>query len=794
MRASRRLLSRSCHRPAQWAVAALGAVAIVAAPAAGQTAGPQEQPLLGSVWTLDQLRDFPTSNNPLALLEAAQPEAIADRFTAGGLNAASPPRFGGFLNSWTQTQFRIGDVNVTDPRTGGTPLLLPILPFWDRVVFATGAMGPEDSAPGLSVALDARRPASAWSSEVEGWGSGSSLVAGGNTLVPAVDRVHQWVDGSALVSGPATPQLGVSLGAAWRRIAHVGAPDTSPDTDSVASGFGHFVYSVTPRDEARLLGWAQRVSTASQTDMGVHVQSAWEHRDPDRSAWRLFGGYTDSRRTTTFASTVVLDSLTSDPVSSLFDSSSGSGRRWVIGARVAPQASQPLSFVGLDVEGVRMRQLPTGISQVRELVDGLPARIWALHEGSTTAARHLTTLSAFGNEHLALGGLAVDVGLRMERVSGAADAAATNAVDWTTWLPSAGLRWQLPRARGVTLSASYRRAAYQLPLNVLAIGDPAAAVADVSLWNGAVVGPAIARVGPGTAGDTAVTRIDPQLQRPVTSELVLAVGWRPTRSLQFELARITKREESLIAYVDTGVLASSYGTLQVPDPSFQSFNQLGAPQVTVYDRPPGAYGRDRYLLTNRGDDFARFWALQLLIRVTTDRLAVMAGAGLTEVEGPAAAIGFLPTENDQDVLGNLFVDPNAATASRGQLFQDRSHVVKLAGTYRFGGGVRLGVLARYQDGQPFARLVVAPNLTQGPTLARAYHNGGSAFTYIGTLDVRLQKTFAVGRSQVDAGVDVYNLPNLGNEVSEYVVSGPRFRVPTALQPPFTVLAGVRLKF
>jgi hypothetical protein len=216
--------------------------------------------------------------------------------------------------------------------------------------------------------------------------------------------------------------------------------------------------------------------------------------------------------------------------------------------------------------------------------------------------------------------------------------------------------------------------------------------------------------------------------------------------------------------------------------------------VTVYDRPPGAYGRDRYLLTNRGDDFARFWALQLLIRVTTDRLGVMAGAGLTEVEGPAAAIGFLPTENDQDVLGNLFVDPNAATASRGQLFQDRSHVVKLAGTYRFGRGVRLGVLARYQDGQPFARLVVAPNLTQGPTLARAYHNGGSAFTYIGTLDVRLQKTFAVGRSQVDAGIDVYNLPNLGNEVSEYVVSGPRFRAPTALQPPFTVLAGLRVKF
>src|SRR5919204_589340 len=49
----------------------------------------------------------------------------------------------------------------------------------------------------------------------------------------------------------------------------------------------------------------------------------------------------------------------------------------------------------------------------------------------------------------------------------------------------------------------------------------------------------------------------------------------------------------------------------------------------------------------------------------------LAGGGLTEAVGPAAAVGFLPTENDQDVLGNLFVDPNAATQARGQLFQDR---------------------------------------------------------------------------------------------------------------------------
>jgi hypothetical protein len=773
-------------------VCAIGALVACSLPAAGQT-NAVEQPLLGTVWTLDQLRDLPTSNNPLSIVEAAQPEAIADRFTAGGLNAATPPRFGGFLGSWTQTEYRVGDVSVTDPRTGGTPLLLPILPFWDRLTIATGAMGPEENAPALSVTLDPRRSGDRWSREVEGWGSGSSLVAGVSGPVPAADRVDRWQDWSAVVSGPLTPQLGLAAGGAWRKLAHIQSPGSDTSTDSVASGLAHLVYSATPRDEVRVLGWVQHISAGSLTDTAVHAQSVWEHRDPQASVWRVFGGYTGSSRTSPASPTVTVDSLTSDPVSNLFDSGGGTARRWAAGARLAPQASQISTLLGVDVGGADMNQTPSGISQIRELVDGLPARIWSLQQTAAADARHMTTISAFGNEHLSISGVTIDAGLRLEHLTAAADAAA-EGVSWTNWLPSAAVRWQVVQSQGVALSASYRRNAYQLPLNLLAIGDPAATVADVSSWNGRTIGPAIARVGPGTGGDAAFSRLDPGLERPTTDELVLAVEWQPTRTLHLELARITKREEPLIILTDPGVPASSYDAVQVPDPSFQPFNQIGSPFVTAYNRPPGAYGRDSYLLTNRPDDFARFWAVQFTVRATAERYSVLAGAGLTEAEGPAAAIGFLPTENDQDLPGSAFVDPNSATAARGQLFQDRSHVVKLAGIYRFHGDVHFGVIARYQDGQPFARIVVAPGLTQGPTQVRAYANGGSAFTYIGTLDMRLQKSFTLGRARLDAGVDVYNLANLSNEVAEYVVSGPSFRTPTAVQPPLTVLGGVRVTF
>ena len=763
--------------------------------AAAQTAPVTEQPPLGSVLTGELLRDLPLASNPLTALETLQPEAIADRFLAGGLNVAVSPRVGGFLNSWTQTQYRIGDVTMTDPRAGGTPLLLPIAPWWDRMTIAAGGMAFDDNASALSATLQPRRPAATWLRFVEGSLSGPGLAANPAGPVPAVDRVGNWQDGNALLSGPLSDRLGLVAAASWRRLSHVAAPATSTTADRVASGFAHLVFTASPRDEVRALGWVQQAATDAFSDAAVHVQSTWERRAAGQMAWRVFGGYTERNRSTPpITPTLVVDSFTSDPVSNLLDPPAGTSRRWVVGARAARPGKRWFPAAGVDLEGVRVGVEPTALQQIRELVDGVPARLWTVHGGTDSDERHLTTFAAYANEQVTLPyRLTLDAGLRLDRVSAAADRSA-NDIGWTTWLPRVTLRWQAVDKGRLALVASYRRSAYQLPLDVLAIGDQAAPVADVSLLRGSSIGPLIARVGPGTAGDAAFTRIDPQLRRPTTDELILAVEGRPVRWLHVQLARVTKREEPLLGFFNTGLDPSAYTTLQVPDPSFVPENVFGRPQVTVFNRPPASYGRDRYLLTNRIDDFARFWGLQLTVRVDAERFTVLAGGSLTEAIGPAAAVGFLPTENDQDIVGSLFVDPNAGTHARGQLFQDRSHVVKLAASYRFPLRITLGAIARYQDGQPFGRIVIVPNLTQGATAVRSYANGGSAFTYTGTLDVRVQKILTTRRSEVAAIAEIYNLPNLGNEVSEYVGSGPMFRTPTALQPPRTSLLGVRMTF
>ena len=66
--------------------------------------------------------------------------------------------------------------------------------------------------------------------------------------------------------------------------------------------------------------------------------------------------------------------------------------------------------------------------------------------------------------------------------------------------------------------------------------------------------------------------------------------------------------------------------------------------------------------------------------------------------------------------------------------------------------------------------------------------------YTGTLDLRLQKQIVIGAAAVDLFADGYNVINMGNEVEERVVTGPGFRDITAIQPPLSVLVGLRLRF
>ena len=146
------------------------------------------------------------------------------------------------------------------------------------------------------------------------------------------------------------------------------------------------------------------------------------------------------------------------------------------------------------------------------------------------------------------------------------------------------------------------------------------------------------------------------------------------------------------------------------------------------------------------------------------------------------------------MLGEVFGEANAATHASGRLFFERGYVIKWSAMYALPYGLRGGTAARYQDGQHFTRVVIAPDVPQGVDFVPALARGLTRFTYTFTLDTRLEKALQAAGGRASVILEVTNLLNTNNEVEEDEVTGPAFRAPTAVQPPRSVRFGVRFTF
>jgi hypothetical protein len=260
------------------------------------------------------------------------------------------------------------------------------------------------------------------------------------------------------------------------------------------------------------------------------------------------------------------------------------------------------------------------------------------------------------------------------------------------------------------------------------------------------------------------------------------------------LVALARREKQLAGVLDVGAPASSYTVFHVFDPGVDLASTKDDQPLPVYNRTPASFGADRYLLTNPADDQATYVGVDATAQTTVERFFLLFGATAGRSEGLSGNRGFQAIENDQGVLGELFTDPNATTYAKGRLFTERGYTLKIAGVYQLPMAVRLGAIARYQDGQHFARLVIVPDLNQGAEAIRAFANGRTRFTYSMTIDARLQKGFAVGSGRVDLILDGYNLLNTAKEVEEFPVTGPQSRLTAAVQPPRALHVGLRITF
>ena len=790
---------------------------VVASPMSAQT--PATHPKLGSTFTVPVLADLPTGGSLYSILDTMPAEVISDRIDTGGLFTGESARVGSHGSSWTQTMFRLGDVDITNPDGSGTPMLVPGLLAWNQVEITTGLMPIEVNAPGMAVSLTPRMPSASWMGTVQFMGAGPSLLARqANTIPPAIAHQQSWYDGSVLVSGPLVPnRVGIVFAGSFTSSTRLERePSTLLDAQAV-SMFTHVVVTPNPSDSVRVVAWADRNAfpyanriafaqpLASETADAAHGQVTWERRMTNAAVAAVFGSFGRRRQTNTLqpSSILVVERLRDGPVPELINPMNGSTRTWSLGARMA---SAPLAFFnrphalrgGAVWSAGDVTARSTFSGRIGELVAGVPARIWQYSSSGAESTWANTLLAVYVADTFQIHPrLTLDAGIRFEALHGSADGSASR-IAWQNWLPRGSLRWELTSYAKIAAVAGFARYGDRLPLETFAYGDPKAPVASIYRWNATgddpelrSAGPLVARVGPGTGGDDGFSAIDSNIVRPYMDEFIAGFESRPRAGTVIRLAGLARREKRVLGVLDVGAPESAYAVTLMTDPGE---DHAAGQLLPVYNRLPSTFGSDRYFLTNPPDNEATFVGLELTMQATFDRFFLLAGATAGRSEGLSANVGFRANENDHGVLGEVFVDPNSRTYAQGRVFSERGYTIKAAGVWTLPWDVRLGYAARYQDGQHFARVVIVPDLNQGTAQIRAFRNGKTRFTFTATLDGRLQKSFTVGRQRLAILFDAYNILNKATEVEEFSVTGPESRLTSAVQPPRAVHLGLRLTF
>jgi hypothetical protein len=621
-----------------------------------------------------------------------------------------------------------------------------------------------------------------------------------------------------------------------RRLERSGATELD---SRLVSGFAQVTWRASGRDTVKLGGLGQALerplaerarfpaASVTETANAGGATSSWSHAGDHVVASAFAGFWTGAvePQAQGMAGDGTVDRIQDGPVPDLVLASRSTRSSWSAGGRIALRPAplgglQHAPRLGLGITRGSLVETPGAGGLIPETVDGIAARVWDYGWPGPDSRRHALALAAWASERLTWGErLFVEAGLRFEKTTGSADGAA-QGVSWTSLQPRVSARVRLAGAGRLSLLGGWAEYRHRLLLDALAFGDPNAPSASVYRWvdaNGdgqyepSERGVLVARVGP---GDPAIAGIDPVLRQPRTREVVAGVEASPGKGWLLAFLAFDRRETDLVEPVNVGVPASDYVVRYLPDPGHDIVGPQDDQLLPVFDRRPESFGLDRYLLTNPADDTGHHQAVELRVEKSLGaRFALFAGATASRTEIHGASRGFRVNENDQGVIGEIYADPNASTYSLGRGFFDRAFTIKLAARWRAPREFRLGLVARYQDGQPFGRFVVVPDLAQGPEAVPATSRGqsfgladtvdpegrpltadGYRFSYTLTVDARLEKGFRIGSRRLALVAEVFNLPGLRNEVEEVPVWGATFRDPTAVQPPRAFRLGARLDF
>ena len=776
--------------------------------------------------------EFPIGRNIWSLLQSLEPSTVTNPLQIGGVETAIPALFGALGASWTENQYRLNGLDVTDPYVPGLPLINPDCDALSGFQLVTASKPVTSQASGQTVSLTTPMSNGELHGTVRLFGSGRGLESDNmNARLREADflgpeRLNSLIDASA--------QLGGKLPTALLSIPFFGAlsrqrisQDLGGFAAQIDSGVDRVLVDFAPWSYAsgrlNLLYGGQHAFNSDQGAMPTVAPSATTRGDYNFNQFQALWNQSLNPTTLLSASVGVVNANVSSRLQEHVSGISAVDLPLMIFTGSAPLATSGLR-TRYEAQGAFefLRNSPLGTHNLSLGFDwshsNVVSRWYAISNSQQTqvngignelilwntptrAKQHIQNIAEYVEDSWRpFERLSLPVGLRVDTSTGRASEAA-NPISWTILQPRVGFVATL-WPPGLLLQGSWSRYGHLLQGRYFDFGNPAALGAEVFRWhdlNGdgiaqsQEIGALLRRLG------GPFSAIDPRIVRPYTNEITFGLEQNISNRLTASLRFFRRDDHRLIGLENLGVPFSSYLPVPYSDPGNDGILGTGDDQIlTLYNEKPSALGHDFLLLTNSGQS-ASYKGFEAFVQVNFLKSLQVSAAFTAGRTLATTSPGNSPFQNDTGFVGTLGINPNTLVMSRGRTFFDRAYTGRILASYTLPHAFYLAAIATYFDGAPFGRLLFVNGFNQGPFFVRATpvgHPGGFQTQFNSAFDCRLAREFELNRGVLSVYVDVFNMLNVNSNTREGNLTGPVFlqRIPLAVEAPRTIRLGLAWNF
>jgi len=292
--------------------------------------------------------------------------------------------------------------------------------------------------------------------------------------------------------------------------------------------------------------------------------------------------------------------------------------------------------------------------------------------------------------------------------------------------------------------------------------------------------------------------VDPHLKNDLVDEVIVGMDHELMPNFGIGVAYIQRRIGRFTFNVPTGLTPEQFQPVTFTANCLNATCEQPTYTATYYQLPSQIAGTR--VETNQ--DFRRhFHGLEITARKRmSNRWMLHGSVTLNSATYHAPPTGYADTINgDLFAAGTLPMDPTNREFIEGEqtLINGARWVAKLSGLYRLPWGINVAGSLNARQGFPFIPNVVSPTRTGGLGTIRVMVEPYATHRYdnLTLLDLKAEKRFSIGRTNIIGSVDVFNVTNTNTVLNRVTTqnSATANRV-TEITGPRVVRFGARFTF